>query len=74
MSTHTTAYTMFIGHKMDTGYLRSLARKGISKIDSNIDVITKDGEKLRVKTSHTEEGKRGAGGADKEDDRGDNYK
>ena len=48
---HTTAYTRFIGHKMDTGYLRSLARKGISKIDSNIDVITKDGEKLRVKTS-----------------------
>jgi len=27
-----------------------------------------------VKTSHTEEGERGAGEADKEDDRGDNYK
>lgn len=61
---------------MDTGYLRSLARKGISKIDFNIDVITKDGEKLRVENFllHTEEGERGAGEADKENDGGDNYK
>ncbi len=48
---HTTAYTRFIGHRIDPGYLRSLARKGISKIDSAVDVITKDGEKMRVKTS-----------------------
>ena len=48
---HNTAYTKFIGHKMDNGYLRSLARKGISKIDSNIDVVTKDGEELCVKSA-----------------------
>ncbi len=48
---HTTAYTRFIGHIVDPGYLRSLARKGISKVDSNVEVTTKDGEKLRVKTS-----------------------
>lgn len=48
---HNTAYTKFIGHEMDNGYLRSLARKGISKIDSNIDVNTKDGEVMSVKSS-----------------------
>ena len=48
---HNTAYTKFIGHKMDKGYLRSLARKGVSKVDSNIGVVTKDGEELRVKSS-----------------------
>jgi small subunit ribosomal protein S3Ae len=48
---HNTAYTKFIGHKMDNGYLRSLARKGISKIDSRIDVVTKDGEELCVKSA-----------------------
>ena len=47
----TTAYTKFVGHKMDGGYLRSLARKGISKVDSNINVVTKDGETIRVKSS-----------------------
>ncbi|MCW3128636.1 MAG: 30S ribosomal protein S3ae [Methanophagales archaeon] len=48
---HNMAYTKFIGHKMDNGYLRSLARKGISKIDSRIDVVTKDGEELCVKSA-----------------------
>ncbi len=48
---HTTAYTRFIGHRVDPGYLRSLARKGISKVDSNVEVTTRDGEKMRVKTS-----------------------
>ncbi len=48
---HNTAYTKFIGHKMDNGYLRSLARKGISKIDSNVNVMTKDGEEMCVKSS-----------------------
>jgi small subunit ribosomal protein S3Ae len=48
---HNSAYTRFIGHKIDGDYLRSLARKRSSKIDSNIEVVTKDGENLRVKSS-----------------------
>lgn len=48
---HSTAYTRFIGHKIDSDYLRSLARKRSSKIDSNIEVTTKDGENIRVKSS-----------------------
>jgi len=48
---HTNAYTRFIGHKIDGDYLRSLARKRSSKIDSNIQVVTKDGENMRVKSS-----------------------
>ncbi|MGB2728047.1 MAG: 30S ribosomal protein S3ae [Halobacteriota archaeon] len=48
---HNMAYTKFIGHKVDNGYLRSLARKGISKIDSNINVRTKDGEEMCVKSA-----------------------
>jgi len=46
-----TAYTKFKGHKMDNGYLRSLARKGISKVDSKVEVLTKDGQELSVKSS-----------------------
>jgi small subunit ribosomal protein S3Ae len=48
---HSTAYTRFIGHKIDSDYLRSLARKRSSKIDLNIEVTTKDGENIRVKSS-----------------------
>jgi small subunit ribosomal protein S3Ae len=48
---HTNAYTRFIGHKIDSDYLRSLARKRSSKVDSNIEVVTKDGENMRVKSS-----------------------
>ncbi|MFZ2070077.1 MAG: 30S ribosomal protein S3ae [Halobacteriota archaeon] len=48
---HNTAYTKFVGHMVDVGYLQSLARKGISKIDSNINVVTKDGVTIRVKSS-----------------------
>lgn len=48
---HNKAHTRFIGHKVDGDYLRSLARKRSSKVDSNIDVVTKDGENLRVKSS-----------------------
>jgi small subunit ribosomal protein S3Ae len=48
---HKSAHTRFIGHKIDSDYLRSLARKRSSKIDSNIEVVTKDGETIRVKSS-----------------------
>lgn len=48
---HNNAYTEFIGHKINGDYLRSYARKRSSKIDSNIEVVTKDGENIRVKSS-----------------------
>ncbi|MEA3488064.1 MAG: 30S ribosomal protein S3ae [Euryarchaeota archaeon] len=48
---HSTAHTKFVGHTVDGGYLRSLARKGISKVDSNISVVTKDGATICVKSS-----------------------
>ncbi len=48
---HKNAHTRFIGHKVNGGYLRSLARKRSSKIESNVDVLTKDGEAIRVKSS-----------------------
>ncbi len=48
---HTNAYTRFTGHRIDGDYLRSLARRRSSKVDSNIEVVTKDGENIRVKSS-----------------------
>jgi small subunit ribosomal protein S3Ae len=48
---HNNAYTRFIGHMVNGGYLRSLARKRSSKIESNVEVLTKDGETVRVKSS-----------------------
>lgn len=48
---HNKAHTRFIGHRVDGDYLRSLARKRTSKVDSIIEVVTKDGENLRVKSS-----------------------
>ncbi|MCW3136350.1 MAG: 30S ribosomal protein S3ae [Canidatus Methanoxibalbensis ujae] len=45
------AKTKLIGHRTDSDYLRSLARRRISKIDVNVVVTTKDGEKMRVKGS-----------------------
>ena len=45
------ARTRLVGHEVERDYLRSLARRRISKIDVNIVVTTKDGEKMRVKAS-----------------------
>ncbi|NPB01622.1 MAG: 30S ribosomal protein S3ae [Methanopyri archaeon] len=44
----TTAYTKFDGHRLMRDYVRSLVRRGTSRIDGVIDVVTKDGYKVRV--------------------------
>ena len=43
-----TAYTVFKAHDLARDYLRSLVRRGSSKVDGIFDVYTKDGCKLRV--------------------------
>jgi small subunit ribosomal protein S3Ae len=48
---HNTAYTKLVGHEMDRDYLRGLVRRRSSKIESNINVTTKDGRDIRVKSS-----------------------
>ncbi|AAM02674.1 30S ribosomal protein S3ae [Methanopyrus kandleri] len=44
----TTAYSKFEGHRLMRDYVRSLVRRGTSRIDGVIDVVTKDGYKVRV--------------------------
>jgi len=44
-----TAYTRYIGHQMDYGYMRTLARRGRSVIDVVMDGKTKDEQILRIK-------------------------
>jgi small subunit ribosomal protein S3Ae len=43
------AYTKFIGHELTRDYLRSLIKRQTSMITANLDVITKDGYKIRIK-------------------------
>ncbi|PCN50355.1 30S ribosomal protein S3ae [Candidatus Geothermarchaeota archaeon ex4572_27] len=43
-----TCYTVFKGHDLARDYLRSLVRRGTSRVDGIFDVVTKDGYKLRV--------------------------
>jgi len=43
-----TAYTVFKGHDLARDYLRSLVRRGTSRVDGIFDVVTKDGCRLRV--------------------------
>lgn len=43
------AQTIFVGHEIQDGYIRRLVRRRSSKITVVKDVITKTGEKLRVK-------------------------
>lgn len=43
------AHTKFMGHQLTQDYLRSLVKRRSSAIDSNIDVTTSDGYKIRVK-------------------------
>ena len=45
-----TAHTEFAGHETAFSYLRSLARRRRSVLHDVIDVATKDGKKLRIKT------------------------
>ena len=42
------AYTIFKGHELARDYVRSLIRRGSSRVDSIFDVETKDGYRLRV--------------------------
>jgi len=42
------AYTIFKGHELARDYVRSLIRRGSSRVDSVFDVETKDGYRLRV--------------------------
>src|SRR5713101_413014 len=42
------AITGFKGHELARDYLRSLIRRGTSRIDGIVNVITKDGRPLRV--------------------------
>ena len=42
------AYTHFSGHDFTRDYLRSLVRRGSSRIDGIIDVTTKDNYRIRV--------------------------
>ncbi len=43
------ANTRFIGHEITTDYLRSIVKRQTSRIDSNLDIKTKDGYKIRIK-------------------------
>ncbi|UOY09530.1 30S ribosomal protein S3ae [Methanonatronarchaeum sp. AMET6-2] len=43
------AYTQFIGHELTSDYVGSLIRRRTDKIDLTVDVLTKDGYKIRVK-------------------------
>jgi len=42
------AYTIFKGHELARDYVRSLIRRGSSRVDSIFDVETKNGYRLRV--------------------------
>ncbi|SFM16578.1 30S ribosomal protein S3ae [Methanolobus profundi] len=44
-----TANTRFLGHEITTDYLRSIVKRQTSRIDANLDVVTKDGYRIRVK-------------------------
>lgn len=42
------AYTVFKGHKVTSDYVRSMIRRGTSRIDTITDATTKDGQTLNV--------------------------
>jgi len=46
-----TAKTLFKGHEYSRDYLRSLVRRRTTKVDSLINLTTKDGYKLRIAVS-----------------------
>ena len=43
-----TANTKFVGHHVTTDYVRSMIRRGTSRVDTMSDVITKEGYKVNV--------------------------
>ncbi|RAP47623.1 MAG: 30S ribosomal protein S3ae [Methanosphaera sp. rholeuAM74] len=42
------AHTVFKGHRVTTDYVRSMIRRGTSRIDAITDATTKDGKKINV--------------------------
>lgn len=46
-----TAHTLFKGHEYSRDYLRSLVRRRTTKVDGLLNLITKDGYKLRIAVS-----------------------
>jgi small subunit ribosomal protein S3Ae len=44
------ASTAFIGHELTRDYIRSLVRRGTSRVESVVDVTTKDGYVFRTST------------------------
>ena len=45
------AYSDFVGHEVTKDYLRAMVKRRTSRIDSTVQVTTKDGRKIRVTTS-----------------------
>lgn len=45
------AITYYAGHEVSRDYMRSILRKGSSKIEPIVDVTTKDGYKLRIRVT-----------------------
>jgi small subunit ribosomal protein S3Ae len=43
-----TAHTRFIGHQVTTDYVRSMIRRGTSRIDAIIKLKTKDNQKIKI--------------------------
>jgi len=43
------AHTRFIGHEITNDYLRSIVKRQTSRIDTNLNIKTKDGYMIRVK-------------------------
>jgi small subunit ribosomal protein S3Ae len=43
-----TAYTEFVGHELTRDYLRSLVRRGASKVAANVTVLTTDDYRIQV--------------------------
>jgi small subunit ribosomal protein S3Ae len=43
-----TAHTRFMGHQVTTDYVRSMIRRGTSRVDAIMKLETKDGKKLKV--------------------------
>ena len=43
------AITEYVGHEVSRDYMKSILRKGSSKVDPTVDVTTKDGYKFRMR-------------------------
>lgn len=48
---HNKAYTKLVGHEISRDYMRSLMRRRSSRIDTNVEVSTKDRYNMRIRVS-----------------------